>query len=464
MNVPPLPPRPRPADDDELLDLRAIGRSVREHKIPIIIAFAAAFLLAAIAYFLTSPRYVATASMVVERQTDELVTVEGDAPALATDSPTVDTAVQVLKSPLIAGRVVDSLKLTSQPEFNPELLVSGSPPQATAAQKTAARERAIRILGGSLGVDREGISYAIGVQYASENPKMAAAIPNAVIDQYLASNIEGEAGTTRRSAQLLETRLEELRAEVLAAEGEVANYRASRGLFAVSDVSSITQQELSGLNSQLADAKAQQATANARFSAARGRSGANLDEALKSEVITALRTRRAQLTAEVSDAGSRYGPLHPNYVKTQDQLADIDRQINAEVGRVVASLANEARVAQGRTGSIAASLGGVEGRLATDTKAAVRLSELERNAQSARELYQIFLDEYKKTVATLGAENSGAKAISRAAIPVAPVSPNPWLYAAIALLAGFAASLAILFVTNLREKDEARELGRAGRA
>ena len=289
MNVPPLPPRRLPADDDELLDLRAIGRSVRKHKLPIIIAFAAAFLLAAIAYFLTSPRYVATASMVVERQTDELVTVEGDAPVLATDSPTVDTAVQILKSPVIAGRVVDALKLTSQPEFNPELLVSGPPPQTTAAQKMAARERAIRILGGSLGVKREGISYAIGVQYASEHPKIAAAIPNAVIDQYLASNIESEAGTTRRSAQLLETRLEELRAEVLAAEGEVARYRAARGLFAVSDVSSITQQELSGLNSQLADAKALQAAANARVSAARGRSGANLDEALKSEVITALR-------------------------------------------------------------------------------------------------------------------------------------------------------------------------------
>lgn len=464
MNVPPLQPRPLPAHDDELLDLRAIGRSVQTHKKPIIIAFAVAFLLAAIAYFLTSPRYLATASMVVERQTDELVTVEGEAPALATDSPTVDTAVQILKSPDIAGRVVDALKLTSQPEFNPELLVSGPPPQATAAQKTAARERAIRILGGSLGVKREGISYAIGVQYASESPKMAAAIPNAVIDQYLASNIEGEAGTTRRSAQLLETRLEELRAEVLAAEGEVAQYRAARGLFAVSDVSSVTQQELSGLNSQLADAKALQATANARFSAARGRSGANLDEALKSEVITALRTRRSQLTAEVSDAGSRYGPLHPDYVKTKDQLADIDRQINAEVGRVVASLASEARVAQGRTGSIAASLGGAEGRLATDVKASVRLSELERNAQSARELYQIFLDEYKKTVATLGAENSGAKAISRAAIPVMPISPNPWLYAAIALLAGCAASVVILFVINMREKDGAREFGRAGAA
>lgn len=465
MNAPSRSSNRLPADDDnELLDLRAIARSVRRRKIPILIAFATAFLLTAIVYSLIDPRYVATASMVVERQTDELVPVEGDTPVLATDSPTVDTAVQILQSPVIAGRVVDSLNLTRQREFNPRL----SETRLTPAEKIEARDRAIRILGGSLGVEREGISYAIGVQYISKNPKVAAAISNAVIDQYLASNIESEARTTRRSAQLLEARLEELRAEVLSAEAAVAQYRAARGLFAVSDVSSITQQELSGLNTELAEAKALEAAANARLATARsqrsrGQSGDSLDEALKSEVITALRSQRAQLSAEVSDAGSRYGPLHPNYIKTKDQLADIDRQINAEVRRVVASLSSEARVAQGRTGSIAASLGGVEGRLATDTKASVRLSELERNAQSARELYQSFLDEYKKTVATLGTENSGAKAISRASVPVVPVSPNPWLFAVIALLLGSVVSVAIVLVSNLIDRDGTQRTNRLER-
>jgi polysaccharide biosynthesis transport protein len=454
MTVPSIAHHRLPVDDDnELLDIRAIARVVHKRRKWIAIVCATTILLTTIAYLLTKPRYVAAASMVVERQADEVIPVESDTPVLATDSPTVDTVVQILKSPVIAGRVVDALKLTDQPEFNPDL----GNPDAAAQSRTAARERAIRILGGSLGVKREGISYAIGVQYTSRNPETAAAVANAVIDQYLANNIESEARTTRQGAQQLETRLEELRGEVLAAEAEVARYRAEQGLFAVSDVSSITQQELSVLNTQLAEAKALEAAANARLSAsrsqnARGMSADSLNEALRSEVVTGLRTQRAQLSAEVADASSRYGPLHPNYIKTREQLEDIDRQINAEVNRVVASLISEARVAQGRTGSIAASLGGIERRLATDTKASVRLSELERNAQSARELYQSLLDEYKKNVARQGTENSGAKSISRAAVPVVPVSPNPLLFAAIAAVAALGLSALVVAATEFFQR------------
>lgn len=464
MNHPHIPTdRIAAAENNELLDIRAIGRAVRRRKWSIFIASAVAILLTAVVYFLTDPRYVATASMVVERQPEEVVPVETDTPVLATDSPTVDTAVQILQSPFIAGRVVDSLKLVDQPEFNPELLEARAQSRVTVAQRNAARERAIRILGGALDVTREGISYAIGVQYASANPQTAAAISNEIINQYLATSIEGEARTTRRSVALLEARLDELRGEVLTAEAEVARYRASQGLFAASNASSITQQELSVLNTQLAEAKALEAAANARLSTARsqtsrGLSGDTLGEALNSEVIAGLRNQRAQLSAQVADVGSRYGPLHPNYIKTRDQLTDIDQQISAEVGRVVASLASEARVAQGRTGSIASSLGGLEGRLATDTTASVRLSELERNAQSARELYQSLLDEYKKAVTRQGTEDSGAKAISRASIPVLPASPSPLLFIAIALVAaGIASALALmameLFERGLRTSD-----------
>jgi polysaccharide biosynthesis transport protein len=458
MNHPHIPSdRIAAAESNELLDLRAIGRAVRRRKWPILIVSAAVILLTIVVYFLTDPRYIATASMVVERQPEEVVPAETDTPVLATDSPTVDTAVQILQSPFIAGRVVDSLKLVDQPEFNPELLKANTPARQTATQRNAARERAIRILGGSLGVTREGISYAIGVQYASPNPEMAAAIPNEVINQYLANNIESEARTTRRSVALLEARLEELRGEVLTAEAEVARYRASEGLFAASNASSITQQELSVLNTQLAEAKALEAAANARLStarsqASRGMSGETLGEALNSEVIAGLRNQRAQLSAQVADAGSRYGPLHPNSIKTREQLNDIDQQINAEVRRVVASLASEARVAQGRSGSIASSLGGLEGRLATDTTASVRLSELERNAQSARELYQSLLDEYKKAVARQGTENSGAKAISRASVPVLPASPKPLLFAAIALVGAAVASAFVLMAMEFFER------------
>lgn len=436
-------------ESSELIDLRAIGRAFRKHWVPVIIMSLLAIAATAAVYFMTTPSYLATATMVVERQAQDVVPVNSETPALTTDSPTVDTTVEILQSPFIAGRVVDALKLAEDPEFNPTLLdVDGQLPK-TPEQQLAARDRAIRILGGSLSIQREGVSYAIGVRYASENPKMAANIANATIDEYLLTRVEGEQGSTQRSADLLETRLEELRGEVLAAEAQVAQYRSQEGLFAATDVSSITQQELSVLNTQLAEARAAEAAANARLSTARsqmsqGFSGESLGAALESEVVGALRAQRSVASAEVANLTTRYGPRHPSLIKAQSQLADIDIQIGAEVGRIVASLKTEASAAGGRTSSIASSIGGLQNRLAVDSDASVRLSELERNAASARELYQGFLDRYKESVARQGTETSGAKEVSRAAIPVLPISPNPLLYIAIALVAAGASSTAVV--------------------
>lgn len=436
-------------ETSELIDLRAIGRAFRKHIVPVFLVSILAIAATAAVYFITTPSYLATATMVVERQAQDVVPVNSDTPALTTDSPTVDTTVEILQSPFIAGRVVDALKLVDEPEFNPGLLEVGAVPPSTAAQQLAARDRAIRILGGSLGVQREGVSYAIAVQYTSENPKMAANISNATIDEYLLTRVEGEEGTTQRSADLLETRLEELRGEVLAAESQVAQYRSDEGLFAATDVSSITQQELSVLNNQLAEARAAEAVANARLSTARsqvaqGLTGESLGAALESEVVGALRGQRATASAEVANMTTRYGARHPSLINAQSQLADIDVQIGAEVERIVASLKTEATAARGRTSSIASSIAGLQNRLAVDSDASVRLSELERNAASARELYQGFLDRYKESVARQGTETSGAKEVSRAAIPAMPISPNPLLYIAIALVAAGASSTAVV--------------------
>ncbi len=436
-------------ETNELIDLRAIGRAFRKHLVPVILVSMLAIIAVAVAYFMTKPSYLATATMVVERQAEEVVPVETNNPALTTDSPTVDTAVEVLQSPFIAGRVVDALKLTENPEFNPGLIKTGERTVRSPVQQQADRDRAIRILGGSLTVQREGVSYAIAVRYESEDPKMAANIANATVDEYLLTEVEGEEGSTQRSADLLATRLEELRGEVLAAEAQVARYRSDEGLFAATDASSITQQELSVLNTQLAEARAAEAAAQSRLATAQsqmsqGFSGEALGAALESEVVGALRAQRAVSSAEVANLITRYGPRHPSLIKAKSELSDIDVQISAEVGRIVASLKTEARAAQGRTASIASSIAGLQNRLAVDSDASVRLSELERNAASARELYQGFLDRYKESLARQGTETSGAKEVSRAAIPVLPVSPNPLLYLALGLVAAAASSTAVV--------------------
>ena len=450
-----LPAKEAVDERGELLDLGAVWRAIRRHWMAILVATTLALGATAFIYFSKSPIYVATAKLMVERVTDRVVpATENAEPVVPTDSPTVDTAVQVLESPKLAGLVVDRLNLSRNPEFNPDLV---EPPEGPPATPKAARERAVRILLSRLAVQREGVSYAIAVHYFSPDPATAAAVANATMDTYLDQQRQVKTGDTERTAELLEERLGELRGQVLAAERAVANYRAQHGLFAASSESSVTQQQLSVLDTQLAEARAAEAAAEARLAAAMaqvqtGASGAALGEALNSDVIRTLRQQRAQLSATAAQLATRYGARHPDRVEAEEQVADLDRAIEAELNRIVSSIATEADVARQRTQSIGSSINRLQGRLATDNSAAVRLSELERNAASTRAIYQTLLDNYRQTLAKQGTESSGARAISAAQVPVLPSEPNPLMFLILGLLAAGALSGFTVLTLEMRQR------------
>lgn len=442
---------PAPVDEGALIDIHRIAGIIRR-RLGIILAVSAVMLIAtAIAYLVTEPRYLASARVALERGGEQVLQVEQVVPDVAPDSASVDTEVQVLQSPELAARVVDALKLAEDPEFNPAL------EEGIAVPADQARRTAVNIMLSRLTVTRDGFSYAIRLDVESSSPQTAARIANTLAENYVAAQVEKKSGATDRANTFLEAQLEQLRTQVQTAEAAVAQYRAAHGLFAASANSSITQEELSSLNNQLAQARADQAEADARLSTARaqlagGKSGEELGESLNSSVVSQLRAQRAQVSAKIASLSQRYGAGYPELQTAQEELRDIDEQINGEVKRIVSNVSIQANAARQRTGSIAGSLNQTQGTLAANNSASVRLAELERNADSARVLYQAFLDRYKQTRAQKGLERSNSHIIARAGVPVFPVSPNLMIFIAAGIVSALAASSIAVAILQLLER------------
>jgi capsular exopolysaccharide synthesis family protein len=428
-----------------LIDLRQIWAEIRRRWLVIAVAVAVVLILTAIAYFRTIPQYTAVAQVALDRRDIELARQDTETEPLTTDSASVDTEVQVLRSPDVAARVVRGLKLGNDPEFAGDQ--AGTP---------AGQEAAMRVLLGALEINRTGMSYAIDVGIASPSPIKAAAVANAVADAYVDGIVAGKQNTRRRDVTLLGNRLAQLRGDVMTAEAALARYRADNNLLIVDTDRTASAQELSALNTQLADAQAQQAAAEARLANAqaqirRGRSGETLGEALNSDVVQQLRTQQAQASAERAALAVRYGDRHPDLAAVDRRVADINQGIAAEVRRIVASLQTEAAVARGRTGSLQSSIGRSQGGLRAENAASVRMAELQRNADSARGLYQAFLDQYRGAVARQGTDRSSAYIIARAIPPTAPTTPNPLVYAALGLIAAGIAAVAAVALLHFLE-------------
>jgi capsular exopolysaccharide synthesis family protein len=438
-------------DEGALVDLHHIGRIIRR-RLPLICALSALCLaLAAVAYFFAEPRYAATARVALERGSEQVIKVDQVVPSVAPDSASVDTEVQVLQSPELAGQVVDQLRLTADPEYNPQLA------DGIALPAEQARRQAIALLLSRLKVEREGFSYAIAISFESERPQTAARVANAIADIYVEGQVRSKADANRRAGNFLESQLDKLRGQVLSAEAAIANYRAQNQLFAASSDSSVTQQEMGGLSTQLAEARAQQAEAEARLATARaqlagGGTGDDIGEALDSPVVSQLRAQRAQLSRDVAALRTRYGARHPDLQRAEESLRDTDQQIAAEVNRIVSNVTVQANAARQRTASLQGSLGQTEGKLAANNRASVRLNELERNAESAKTLYLAFLDRYKQTQAQRGLERSNAYIVARATIPAVPTSPSKVVYAVLGLVAALGASIVAVAILQLLDR------------
>lgn len=457
----------------ERIDLHRLIALFRR-RLPLFLAVALLVMVAAIVVTVrATPLFTATSSLTIDTRDQTVVDTEAVLSGLSPDTGVVDTEIEILKSRQLAERVVDALSLDEDPEFNVALaepgpvqgVLNGAAALFGAAAPDAARERmseldrrrekdkVVDAVLNRLTVRRAGLTYVMNLGFTSEDPVKAARIANMYAERYLLEQLEAKFSATRQANSWLNTRLADLRTEVQQAEAAVAQYRSANNLLSASGAT-LTEQEISAYNQQLASVRATQAEAEARLRTARaqlaaGSNGEDVGEALGSQVVQSLRARRAEVSGRVAELSSRYGPRHPDMLRAERELADIDAQIQAEIRRIISNLEAQAQVARERTGSMAGSLGSARGALAANNAAAVRLNELERNAESVRTLYQSFLNRFQETTSTEGLQESDARIVSPAAIPLGPSSPNVPLNLALGLALALAAGVGAVVLATL---------------
>jgi succinoglycan biosynthesis transport protein ExoP len=430
-----------------------------------------------------TPLYTASAQVMLDVRKENVTDMSAVLSGLPADSSVVDTEVEVLKSRSLAGRVVKELKLEQDPYFNPYLSGAQGPTAWLFSLKKAAapsatndpselqrrRERIVDNLLGGLKVRRAGLTYLISIEYTHVDPKRAAELANAFANLYLTEQLEAKFDATQKANEWLDTRVGELRDQVQSADAAVQQYKIANNLLSA-EGATLTEQEISGLNQQLALSRASQAETDARLNIARqqlarGSTGEDVGESLNSPVVQQLRQQRATKSAQVADLAGRYGDRHPDLLKAKRELADIDSQIQAEIRRIISNLEAQAQVARQRTGSVASSVSSSKGTLAGNNRASIGLAELERKSQSVKTLYESLLSRFKQTTTSDGIEQADARVVSPAKIPTGPSYPKPSLNLALGLVlalgAGAAAIvLAEILMAGLFTEDEVeRRLG-----
>lgn len=425
--------------------------------------------LSLLATAMAEPRYTATAQILaLPRSTQVFELTDNNLPT-SSESAFVDNQVEILKSSTLLERLTEKLRLKDINEFkyvkdsrsllsylNPLSWLRKDEPASTITQDQAepatdpATVKIINQLRGQISIKRVGVSQLISINATSTSPRRAAELANTLVDLYLVDQLDTRIDSIKRTNSWLDSQLEDLRTKLQKAEQAVEQYRAANNLLDIGG-KSMTDQQRADFNSQLVNARADLAEKEARRQQMadilqRGGDVQTLNEVLQSDVISRLRAQQAEIARRQAELSSRYGDLHPSVVNIKAEMADVERQIVAESRRIMSNLDNEAAVARARLNTLTSSLGQLDRSAAVNERAMVRLGELQREANSTRQLYESLLEGYKKSF-VLGNSDSAdpvARKTSEAIVPNHPSYPNTGVFLSIGIILSLAISVALI--------------------
>jgi succinoglycan biosynthesis transport protein ExoP len=435
-------------------DLKVVMDTLRRRSGWFFLGFVPVQILAASWILFSTPLFTAAATVVLDPRTPSVASSPEVLSDVPPDSPLIDTQVQLIRSRVVLGKVVDDLRLQNELDFGVE------PSSAAAAEEPRSRRNElINVLAENLDVARVGLTYALQIRYTDDDAVQAARVANAVAAAYLEHQRNVKQQATKDANEWLQAQVSELETQVERAEADVEAYRSRSGLL-VAQGSTSTESQLTNLD--LGFNEARQTLSNAQAKLAGYRSAlARLGAAGAAEIVVTpmmeqLRTQYAELTNQRAQLSSGLGPLHPQMVELNQQLNGLQEQMNAEAQRTIDELTSEVTIAENRVAGLLAIRDQSRARLAEDNVANVELAQLQTNAESLRTLYEAMLTRLGQTTAqeTLGQVN--ATVVSEAVPPFEPSSPKTNIILASAIGIGLALGALAVLLVQLFDKTVVR--------
>jgi len=427
---------------DARIDVAEVFRAVTQ-RLPRILMVTLVLLAVTFILMLFVPRqYESSSSILVESRSNVYSRAANEQAPVSTgnEAGVVSSQIELIKSRDTLLKVIDELDLRSISEFNGAggggLSPVGIITQLLGrkATPTSIDETVLGNLNKNLTVSQERDSRIISIQVLSTDPQRAADIANAIARAHVARRAQLSLSDTAEASEWLRSEIERLRQVVNEAETAVANFKVDNDLFIGSNNTSLLDQQLSAIASQISAAQERKSTAVSRAEMIRGmlergQSIEGVADVRDSAVIQRLSEQKAGLQGEKAQRSATLLSSHPVIRALTAQIAELDNQIALEGRRVANALEAEAQIEADLENSLKLDLTSAKVSASTATQDTVTLDSLQREAKAQRDLLEGYLQRYNEAFSRT--ETSSAlpdvRVVSVAAPSVVPASPKTQL-------------------------------------
>lgn len=386
-----------------------------------------ALILFAVGLFILSmipARYAATALVVVDPREQRVTAEQEVLPGIGQDSAALQSLIEIAKSDGFLRPLIAELKVADD-----EDVANGEKDISKLLDKFRNR----------LDISRRGLTYVIAMTFVSNRPEQAAHYANAVAEAFVASQTHVRTEATDEAAGWLNSRLKTLSDRLRASEDAVAAFKADHRIVNAGRESTTRQLRVTELSQQVSAARLRAEEAKNRYEQAQRDLKANIDapSGPRTDLLNILRAQRTQLNDQIAQKRAVLGDRHPDLVISYNQLNELNRQIEIERKRTIDSAKSDYETAVDAQKSLESQLKSLEGDMLLDGQAAVKLQELQRDADANRNIYEQFLSRSKTTNEQRLLQTSQARIASAAAAPTRPTRPSlALILVALAIAAG----------------------------
>ncbi|WP_441236565.1 GumC family protein [Bradyrhizobium sp. 930_D9_N1_4] len=463
--------KPAPVESGDI-DLHALGGALARKRGWIIVPTVLALVASIAIVNLVTPRYKSESRILIDGRENVFLRPSSDRSTeerQALDPEAVTSQVQLVLSRDLAREIIKKNKLAERPEFD-SVLQGVSPLKSLAALIGIGRdpfsmtpeERVLDAYYDRLQAYAVDKSRVIVVEFQSADPELAVRVANSIADGYLVLQQNARQEQARNASQWLLGEIENLRKKVSDAEAKVEDFRSKSSLFIGTNNTTLSNQQMGEVNTQLNNARSMKADAESKARLIREmlQSGKPIEssEVLNSEALRTPSAQRVALRAQLAEQSSTLLGNHPRIKELKAQLTDLDTQIRDEAAKIARSLENDARFASGRVAELTVSLEQLKKQATSTNGQDVQLRALDREAKAQRDLLETYLGKYREasTRESIDTAPAEGRIISRAIVSNTPAYPKKLPIVLIATIATLLLSSGVVVTGELLRQTAPR--------
>jgi exopolysaccharide transport family protein len=463
-----LPPPPGytygPYQEEKEVHLRDYWKVVWKRRWIIVALFLIVLITTAVATFTMKPIYRGTISIQINKENPQVMDFKEVFSVNTWDLDYYQTQYKILESRTLAKRVIQNLKLSEHPDFQPgpetpfqkwksnilkpifglfnftKKTVASEKDSSESKKETALISQFL----GKLKIEPIRNSRLVKVHFDSNYPELCAQVPNALATNFIQQSVENRFTATEQVKEWLSKQLEDLKAKVERADEALQAFGLKYDIISLDDKENVSLQRLTELNDTLTKAEADRMAKEALYKQTKDRNF-EFSSILENKLIMDLKQAYIQLETQYMKLSDTFKPEYPEMVRLRSQMQSIQKRMDLELGKIIAAIKNEYELSLRKETLLRHAFDQQKAKVMEMKERSIQYNILKREADTNKELYKGLLQRMKETGVSAGLTVSNIQVVDQAEIPTRPYKPNKQMNLLLAAVVGLFLGVGLAF-------------------